>query len=94
MGKHFEHCCRYFFRQKCQGGGDRNFRGGGLNASNCTNYEIESTIGIKFTTEDITNFQSRVAKPFIAVLKENIQNRFKSHDVVIFDPKMPKDCST
>ena len=46
--------------------------------------EIETTIGIK-------NFQSRVAKPFLILLKENIQNRFNSQDLVssfsIFDPK-------
>ena len=44
--------------------------------------EIEGTIGIKFTTEDVTNFQSRVAKPFFMLLKENIKNRFSSKDVV------------
>ena len=56
--------------------------------------EMESTIGIMFTTEDITAFQSRVAKPFFTVLKENVQNRFSSHDVVstfsIFEPKNAK----
>ena len=64
--------------------------------------EMESTIGIKFTTEDITAFQSSIAKPFITVLKENVQNQFSSHHVVsifnILDPnKVPKDtniCST
>jgi hypothetical protein len=64
--------------------------------------EMESTLGIKFTTEDITEFQSRVVKPFYMLLKDNIQNRFNSHDIVssfsIFDPKKmpkpPKDCST
>ena len=30
--------------------------------------EMESTIGIKFTTEDITDFQIRVAKPFFMLL--------------------------
>ena len=64
--------------------------------------DMESTIGIKFTTEDVTNFQGRVAKPFFTLLNENIQNRFSSQDVIssfsVFDPKkMPKppnDCST
>ena len=41
--------------------------------------EIESTIGIKFTTEDVTNFQSRVAKPFFTLLKERI---FKTGSVL------------
>ena len=54
--------------------------------------EIESTIGFKFTTEDATNFQSRVAKPFFTLLKENIQNRFSSQDIVysfsVFYPKI------
>ena len=31
--------------------------------------EIEGTIGIKFTTEDVTKF-----KPFFMLLKENIKN--------------------
>ena len=61
--------------------------------------EIETTIGIKFNYLDIKNFQSRVAKPFLILLKENIQNRFNSQDLVssfsIFDPKKmpnpPKD---
>ena len=64
--------------------------------------EMESTIGIKFTVEDITKFQSRVAKHFFTLLKQNIQNRFSSQDVVssfsVFDPKKlpkpPNDCST
>ena len=38
--------------------------------------EIETTIGIKFNYLGIKNFQSRVAKPFLILLKENIQNRF------------------
>ena len=42
--------------------------------------EMESTIDIKFTTEDVTNFQSRVAKRFCTLLKKNIQNRFSSQD--------------
>ena len=61
--------------------------------------EMESTISMKFTTEDITNFQSQVAKTFFTLLKENIQNWFNSNDVVssysVFDPKkMPKTSKT
>ena len=62
--------------------------------------EMESTIGIKFTTEDITAFQSRVANPFFTALKENVQNWFSSHVVSSFSifnpkkiPKAPNDCS-
>ena len=44
--------------------------------------EMESIICIKFTTEDITDFQNRVAKPFFMLLKVNIQNQLNSHDVV------------
>ena len=61
--------------------------------------EIEGTIGMKFTTKDVTNFQSRVAKPFFMLLKENINSRFSSQDVVssfsVLDPKkLPNDYST
>ena len=45
--------------------------------------EMERAIGIKFTTEAITDFQSRVAKPFFILVKENIQNRFNSQNVVL-----------
>lgn len=65
----------------------------------CVRDEMESTIGIKFMTEDITSFQSKVAQPFYASLKENIENRFSSQDIVssfsIFDPgKIPTDFSS
>ena len=40
--------------------------------------EMEVTIGIKCNCLDITNFQSRVVKPFLTLLKENNQNRFNS----------------
>ena len=53
--------------------------------------EIETTIGIKFNYLVIKNFQSLVTKPFVILLKENIQNRFNSQELVssfsIFDPK-------
>ena len=40
--------------------------------------EMETTIDIKFNCLDITNFQSRVAKPFLILLRENIQNSLNS----------------
>ena len=45
---------------------------------------MESTIGIKFTTEDNneSDTQTLVAKHFVMLLKENIQNQFNSHDTV------------
>ena len=46
--------------------------------------EIEKQQGIKFTTAENTNFQSRVAKTFLISLKENIQNWFNSQDDVNF----------
>ena len=53
--------------------------------------DIEGATDIKITTESITTFQERVAKPFVAMLKVNISSRFVSQDIVssfnIFDPK-------
>ena len=53
--------------------------------------EMGTTVGINFNSEDIVSFQRRVTEPFHTKLKENIQNRFISQDVVscfsIFDPK-------
>ena len=53
--------------------------------------EMSTIVGINFNSEDITSFQRRVTEPFHTKLKENIQNRFISQDVVscfsIFDPK-------
>ena len=53
--------------------------------------EMGTTVGINFNSEDIASFQRRVTEPFHTKLKENIQNRFISQDVVscfsIFDPK-------
>ena len=53
--------------------------------------EIEEATDIKITTEGITTFQERVAKPFVTMLKANISSRFVSQDIVssfsIFDPK-------
>ena len=50
-----------------------------------------NTVGINFNSNDVASFQSRVTEPFYTKLKENIQNRFISQDVVscfsIFDPK-------
>ena len=56
--------------------------------------EIERATGVKVTSANIASFQERVAKHFIADLKNNIVCRFTSQDVVtsfsIFDPeKMP-----
>ena len=57
---------------------------------------LEEAAEIRVTLADITTFQDRVAKPFIAHLKENISSRFASSgDIVsalsIFDPrKAPK----
>ena len=51
----------------------------------------DNTVGIKFNSGDVASFQSQVTEPFYIKLKENIQNRFISQDVVscfsIFDPK-------
>ena len=56
-----------------------------------TKDDLEAATDIKITTESITSFQDRVAKPFISVLKNNISSWFVSKDVVssfsIFDPK-------
>ena len=53
--------------------------------------EMDITVGIKFNSDDVASFQSRVTEPFYTKLKENIANRFVSQDVVscfsIFDPK-------
>lgn len=53
--------------------------------------EMDISVGIKYNCADITNFQSQVAKPFLILLKENVQNQFNSQDIVssftIFDPK-------
>ena len=53
--------------------------------------EIEEATDIKITTESITTFQERVAKPFVMMLKANISSRFVLQDIVssfsIFDPK-------
>ena len=57
---------------------------------------LEEAAGIKVTLADITTFQEKVTKPFIAHLKENVSSRFaSSSDIVsalsIFDPrKAPK----
>ena len=53
---------------------------------------LEEAAGIKVTQADITAFQDKVAKPFVAHLKENISCRFSSSsDIVsafsIFDPR-------
>ena len=52
---------------------------------------LEEAAGIKVTKADITAFQEKVAKPFVAHLKENILCLFSSSsDIVsafsIFDP--------
>ena len=56
-----------------------------------TKDDLEAATDIKITTESITSFQDRVAKPFITMLKNNISSQFVSQDVVtsfsIFDPK-------
>ena len=56
-----------------------------------TKDDLEAATDIKITTEGITSFQDRVAKPFITMLKNNISIRFVSLDIVssfsIFDPK-------
>ena len=56
-----------------------------------TKDDLEAAPDIKITTESITSFQDRVAKPFNTMLKNNISSRFVSQDVVssfsIFDPK-------
>ena len=53
--------------------------------------EIEEATDVKITTESITTFQERVAKPFVTMLKANISSRFVSQYIVssfsIFDPK-------
>ena len=53
--------------------------------------EMDITVGINFNSDVVASFQSRVTEPFYTKLKENIANRFVSHDVVscfsIFDPK-------
>ena len=55
--------------------------------------EMGTTVGINFNSEDIhvASFQRRATEPFHTKLKENIQNRFISLDVVScfsnFDPK-------
>ena len=53
--------------------------------------EMDITVGINFNSDDVSSFQSRVTEPFYTKLKENIENRFISQDVVscfsIFDPK-------
>ena len=50
-----------------------------------------NTVGMNFNSNDVASFQSRVTEPFYTKLKENIQNRFISQDVLscfsIFDPK-------
>ena len=63
---------------------------------------MKTTVGIKFTTADITDIQSPVAKLFFMLLKENIQNQLilmTLYQVSVFTigkkmPKPPKDCST
>ena len=56
-----------------------------------TKDDLEATTDIKITTESITSYQDRVAKPFITMLKNNISSWFILQDVVssfsIFDPK-------
>ena len=56
-----------------------------------TKDDLEVATDIKITTESITSFQDRVAKPFITMLKNNISSWFVSQDVVssfsIFDLK-------
>ena len=53
--------------------------------------DLKEATGIIITMEDITNFQERVAKPFVSDLKSNISSRFTSQDIVssmsIFDPR-------
>ena len=53
--------------------------------------EMDITVGIKFTSDDVASFQSRVTEPFYTKLKESVANRFVSQDVFscfsIFDPK-------
>ena len=53
--------------------------------------EMDITVGMKFNSGDVASFHSQVTEPFYIQLKENIQNRFISQDVVscfsIFVPK-------
>ena len=53
--------------------------------------DLEAATDNKITTESITSFQERVAKPFITKLKANISSRFDAQDIVssfsIFDPQ-------
>lgn len=53
--------------------------------------DLEAATDNKITTESITSFQERVAKPFTTKLKANISSRFDAQDIVssfsIFDPQ-------
>ena len=55
------------------------------------------TVGIKFNSDDLAAFQSHITEKFYTKLKENIQNRFVSQDVVscfsIFYPKRTRNSS-
>ena len=54
--------------------------------------DLQTATEVMLTQQDITSFQDNVGKPFVALVKENIANRFSSSkDIItsfsIFDPK-------
>lgn len=54
--------------------------------------DLQTATEVMLTQQDITSFQDDVGKPFVALVKENISNRFSSSkDIItsfsIFDPK-------
>lgn len=58
------------------------------------NDEMKNSLGLIYSYDDVVKFQNETVRPFYCLLKENIQNRFSSQDIVasfsIFDPKMYK----
>ncbi len=59
---------------------------------------MNNEVGINFNIGDVQSFQSHVTEPFYTRLKENIQNRFTSQDLVscfsIFNPRNVSEVST
>ena len=60
--------------------------------------KMNNEVGINFNIGDVQSFQSHVTEPFYTRLKENIQNRFTSQDLVscfsIFNPRNVSEVST